>query len=184
MTKQQFDRFLEEKERNAEPQKIIDWDARKQEWLESLKSFYELTEGWLTDYIKTGKIQIESSEVQIEEEYLGRYAAASRVLKIGSDKVVLRPIGTSLIGARGRVDMDGPKGSVKFILTGKGSDGIRISISVISADAKADSSTDKRQPERVNVEWVWKIATTPPSVRFIELTADTFFDALTEVLNG
>jgi hypothetical protein len=105
------------------------------------------------------------------------------VLTIGADRVVLRPIGTLLFGVRGRVDMEGPNGTVKFILTGKRSNGIRISASAAPASGRAAAPAPESEPD-ASEEWVWKIATAPPKVRFIELTSEAFFDALMEVVNG
>lgn len=182
MTKQQFETFLEARACDVKPQNRADWEARKSEWLSSLQAFYAELEAWLSDYLKTGKIEMERSEVELEEEHLGKYRAEMRVLRIGTDLVVLRPVGTFLLGTRGRVDMEGPKGAVRFILTSKHSDGDQNSLTFTPPGEQAPASSLKNQPEPPD-EWVWKIATPPPKVRFIELTADLFFDALTEVLN-
>jgi len=183
MTKQEFETFLEAKAIEAKTPNAIDWDARKQEWLDALQRFYDEVEIWLTDYLRSAKIGMERRDVTLEEENLGAYRAESRVLTIGANRVVLRPIGAQLVGARGRVDMEGPKGTVKFILTGKHSNGIRISVSVVPPEGSAAASAREPQPES-SEEWVWKIATPPPKVRFIELTPEAFFDALMEIVNG
>ena len=107
MTKHEFETFLETKASEAKTPNTIDWGARKQEWLGSLQKFYDEVEVWLSDYLKSDKIGMEPGEVTLEEENLGVYRAQSRVLTIGADRVVLRPIGTLLFGVRGRVDMEG-----------------------------------------------------------------------------
>jgi hypothetical protein len=33
------------------------------------------------------------------------------------------------------------------------------------------------------IEWVWKISTPPPEMKFIELTQDAFFDMIISVAN-
>lgn len=182
MTKQQFDTFVETKAREPKESDSIDWEARKLEWLDALARFYREVELWLKDYVAADKIQMKSGELLLHEEYIGTYPAQTRVIIIGADRVVLKPIGTLLIGTRGRVDMEGPKGSVKFILTGKHSNGIDISLSVVDRKG-VRARKEKAQPEAPE-EWVWKIATPPPKIRFIELNAEAFFDALMEVVNG
>ena len=183
MTKQQFDTFLDTKARETSSPEPIDWDTRKKEWLSSLDTLYGEVELWLKDYVDVNKIQMKRTDVTLQEEHLGTYRAESMVLMIGTDRVLLQPIGTLLIGTRGRVDMQGPKGTVKFILTGKYSNGIHISISVAAVAGSVPNPSRTAEPEPPE-EWVWKIATQPPKVRFIELTSDTFFDALMEVVNG
>jgi hypothetical protein len=183
MTKQEFEIFLDEKEREAKNVPTIDWEARKQEWLKSLEKLYDDVNTWLKTYIESDKIRIEQGEVTLEEQHLAKYKAGTRTLYIGAEQVSLQPVGTLLIGARGRVDMEGPKGTVKFILTGKRSNGIRISMSVADSRQPAPvraSNPRQQEPE----EWVWKIATPPPKVEFIELTAEVFMGALMEVVNG
>lgn len=182
MSKEEFDRFVEAKSQQPGP-KAIDWKNRKEEWLKALNCFYSQVEQWLSEYTKAGKIEVQECNIHLYEENLGEYIAGMRTIKIGPEVAILRPIGTLIIGARGRVDLEGPKGNIKFILTGKNSNGIRISIKVIEPSNETPGSATAKEPEPEE-EWVWKIATSPPKIQFIELDQDTFFDALTEVLNG
>jgi hypothetical protein len=61
--------------------------------------------------------------------------------------------------------MNSSAGEVKFVLVEKDSKGI-----------------NTQAPEK-SAEWKWKISTTPPLIKFIELNEDSFSDALMEVLN-
>jgi hypothetical protein len=179
MEREAFKTFVEKKTNESKRVEQIDWGARKDEWLVELGNFYSIIEGYLSEFSKAGKIKIERSTVFLNEESIGRYQAESRIIRIGLDKVNLAPVGTLLIGAKGRVDMAGPRGTVRFILTGKHSNGLRISIT-INGEAEKRRGNGPKPKE----EYVWKIATPPPNVHFIELTAETFFNALTDVLNG
>jgi hypothetical protein len=105
---------------------------------------------------------------RLNEEYLGNYETKKRHLKIASQEVVFIPIGTRLFGSKGRIDMEGSAGKVKFLLTDKNS-------TIPSA---------KIQICEENVDWVWKIATPPPTIQLLELNEESFFDALMEVING
>lgn len=182
MTKEEFKKVVEEKSRAAKEAPAIDWEATKREWLENLARFYLLVEGYLAEFQTEGNVKVERSQVTITEENLGQYQAESRSILIGDDKVNLVPIGTLLIGAKGRVDMVGPAGTAKFVLTGKHSNGIRISVSVRgeTKTAQAAPAEEPAAPE----EFAWKLATPPPKVRFIDMEPETFFSALTEVVNG
>jgi hypothetical protein len=182
MTREEFAKFVEQKTLDEQSEQPINREERKQEWLKRLADFYSEVEKYLAEYIQSGKISIESSSISINEPHIGYYMAESKTILLGSDKIQLCPIGTVLIGATGRVDMIGPAGTVKFILTGKNSNGIKISIKIAGEDqtTRTPHVPKIEQPE----EYVWKIATPPPRVRFMELNPETFFNALMEVVNG
>jgi hypothetical protein len=181
MTKEEFETFLEQRGQATREAKLIDWESRKRDWLLRLGGFYSTIEGYLAHYKNSGKLKVDRSKVPLTEEHIGTYQADAMDISIGSDKVTLAPIGTLLIGARGRVDMTGPAGTVKFVLTGRHSNGIRISVPTAGENPPArEASPQPSTPE----EFMWKIATPPPKIRFIELGAETFFSALTEVVNG
>jgi hypothetical protein len=181
MTKEEFEKVLDLKARASTEAPAIDWESKKRDWLEELDKFYSTVEGYLAQFQESGKIKLEKAKILLEEEHLGQYQADSMTILLGSDKVSLTPVGTLLIGAKGRVDMVGPAGTVKFILAGKQSDGIRISMTISGEKQPArETLPNPIAPE----EFVWKIATPPPKVRFIELRPETFFSALAEVVNG
>jgi hypothetical protein len=107
----------------------------------------------------------------------GRFAFASR------DKdVVLDPVGTNLIGAKGRVDMIGDAGASQ-IRPGrqKAGRGPGVSVAIKTQDEQRQVEEEK-EPD--DVEWAWKIATPPPRIKYIEVNAESFFDALMEVINA
>jgi len=182
MTKEEFDKFVEQKSQDEKSAQSINWEKNKLEWLKQLTAFYSKVEEYLAGYIRSGQIRIKTSLVQLNEEHIGTYQAELKQISIGSDTIKLKPIGTLLIGAKGRVDMVGPAGTVKFILTGKTSNGVRISFQIIEK-GKTTKATPAPKPDAPE-EFVWKIATPPPKVRFIELEPETFFNALREVING
>jgi len=181
MTKEEFEKVLDQKARASTETPPINWEATKRDWLENLATFYSTVEGYLAQFQKSRKVRLEKANISLKEEQIGEYKANSMTIFLGSDKVTLVPIGTMLIGAKGRVDMTGPAGTVKFILTGKRSNGIRISMTISGEKRPArEALLQPVAPEK----FVWKIATPPPKVRFIDLQPETFFSALTEVVNG
>lgn len=181
MTKEEFEKFLEQKARATRQTTPIDWEARKHLWLQNLAGFYSTIEDYLAPYREAGKLKVERYSVSLTEEYLGTYPAQAVSVFIGSDKVTLVPVGTLIIGARGRVDMAGSAGKVKFLLTAKHSTGIRMSI---RDGENQPAENAPASPHAVPEEFVWKIATPPPKIRFITLAPETFFSALMEVVNG
>ncbi len=181
MTKEEFKKVLDQKVRAAKEAPKIDWNAERREWLENLACFYRKVEEYLAEFQNEGKVKLEKSTVTVTEDHLGQYEAECMSIQIGDDEVKLIPIGTLLLGAKGRVDMVGPAGTAKFVLTEKHSKGIRISVTV---RGEAKGAQEAAPPPTARDEFVWKLATPPPKVRLIELRPETFFSALTEVVNG
>lgn len=156
-----------------------DWILERDNWIERLDEFYKLAESFLSKYVDEGKIQISRSRKHINEEYIGSYEAPSLEVQIGTVEVRFDPIGTYLIGAKGRVDMHGPHGSVRFVLVPKTASAptIRV-VERDSTEQKVDS------PNPVLTEWTWKISTTPPNISYIELEEESFLSAILEVANA
>ncbi|CAN2049160.1 conserved hypothetical protein [Candidatus Magnetomoraceae bacterium gMMP-1] len=172
MGKKDLDQFIEKKSKIKKEFKEIDWENKKNEWLEYLHQFYEKVKNWLKDYKDKGVIDYDFVPTDIYEENIGQYKAEKMVLNITNEQIVFEPIGTILIGAKGRIDMKGKNGIVKFVLVNKKAKGTSAKIS-ISNDAESEK-------ER---EWQWKIATPPPSIKYIDLDNDTFSDCILDLIN-
>jgi hypothetical protein len=172
-----FDEFV--KRQQQEP---VDWAKQREEWLEKLDVLYRMIEQSLNKYIDAGEIKCEYSNIELNEEDIGTYTARKMRITIGRRVVTLTPVGTMLIGAKGRVDVVGPAGQTRFMLlnskASRPSDMISVRVSV----GKPPPSSPPSKPQEIT--WVWKIATNPPIVQFIELTKETLFQALMEVANG
>jgi len=67
--------------------------------------------GFLREYIKAGTISYGFTEIELNEPDIGIYLAKRMDIKIGRQSVSLVPLGTMLIGCKGRVDAQGPAGS-------------------------------------------------------------------------
>ena len=85
------------------------------------------------------EIEIERRPVQVTEEYLGTYEAEALALSIGNEEVVAQPVGTLLIGSSGRVDLSGPRKTLRIMLIEKGGPTLRTSIS--GSDGPIETST-------------------------------------------
>jgi hypothetical protein len=183
MSKKDFDDFIERQacKNLAEPQ--IDWDKKRDEWLGYLEQFYEMIEKLLSEYKESGKLSYQYSNKNIFEEYIGDYSVKVLNIQLGERKVILEPIGTNIISADGRVDLIGVNGKIKFVLINKNYSApspIKVTIKV-EGESEIDNQ-DIQAPEQIDL--VWKIATPPPRIKYMELDQDTFFDALLEVVGG
>jgi len=56
-----------------------------------------------------------------------------------------------------------------------------LSVAIEPRDKQREVEQEK---EADGIEWAWKIATPPPRIKYIEVNAESFFDALMEVINA
>jgi len=159
MPNRKFEEFLEAQHRPLP----MDTNERRTWWLDRLDEFYARIDSFLKDYTHSQRISISRMKLQINEELTGPYDATALIVHVGSNEINLRPIGTFLIGARGRVDLIGPMGKVHFVLV----------------EQDAQSPTDGSSPS-----WEWKISTRPPKIKYFDVNREVFLDALMEVVNG
>jgi len=180
MGKTDFEEYLRKQDADTEIEAQVDWGKQRDEWLEYLETFYKKVKGWLSKYKDSG-VTCEDREKNIDEDHIGKYRARSLHIHVRNKEVVLDPVGTNLIGAKGRIDMIGNAGTVRFLLVDRNLTGQRISVT-----ARTESEPDRRETEGKDeqIEWVWKIATPPPRIKHVDINADSFFDALMEVINA
>ena len=92
MTKEEFDKFVEQKTRDEKPAHPIDWKKKKLEWLERLGDFYSEVEKYLEEYIQSGKIKIETSKISINEPDIGTYMAVTGFQRLGRNMIFCQSI--------------------------------------------------------------------------------------------
>jgi hypothetical protein len=178
MSKKHFDEFIDKKIKEKTEEKIIDWNARRDEWLLYLSQFYDRVENFLDEYKRDGKLSLQYNNKEIIEEQIGSYSAKTLEIHLGNDRVKLDPIGTILIGATGRIDLIGANGKIKFVLVDR-----KLSVPQIKFNVWIEGEEHPQEDKEVqDIELEWKIATPPPRIKYIDLEQDTFFDALMEVI--
>ena len=156
----------------------VDWDQQREEWLRQLEQFYKLVEEFMREYLDQDKVRLRRGTKKLNEECVGDYSVETIALDIGANRIIFDPIGTNLIGARGRVDMQSAKGTVKFVLVPADATGVGWRTHTF------DGPEPIPEPFEPVENWTWKIATPPPRVRCVELCKDSFQDAIMEVVNG
>jgi hypothetical protein len=182
MDVKEFDEFVKRQQEAASGIASVDWDGERKEWLDYLDKLYKKIESLLHKYVSAGQIQLGYGQIDLNEENLGSYAAKQMVLRIGPKSVVLEPIGTFLIGSKGRVDITGPAGKAQLLLVDSKASGPASLIHVrIGVGGKLPAPPT--EPSR-KIKWEWKIVTRPPERRFIEVTQQTLFQLIMEVANG
>jgi hypothetical protein len=174
----EFSDFVK-KQTEAAKQPPIDWQAKKDEWLDRLAQLYKQVEDYLDEFTRAGQIKLATHSVVITEEYIGTYHADAMTIQIGARQVELRPIGTLLIGSAGRVDMVGPGGSAKIVLTPTELQAPTFRVSIRTPD---DAGAKTSVPE--DIDWVWKLVELRPSMHYLTLDQESFRSAVMEVVGG
>ena len=180
MATSDFSAFIEEQTTLPTGEPEVDWEQQREEWLQYLGQFYRLVEEFMGEYVHQNKVRLRRGTKKLNEEFIGEYAADTMALDIGPNSIIFDPVGTNLIGAKGRVDMQGAKGVVKFVLVPEDATTIGWQVHVtVGADPLPEL-----KPAKPVEKWEWKIATPPPKVRCVELCRESFQDAVMEVVNG
>lgn len=179
MTNQSFDDFVNQRSKASEKNEI-NWEAKLNDWKRYLSIFHEKVEKFLKSYIESEQLTLKKRSIGLLEEYIGSYEVDALDIFLGDTKITFTPIGTNLIGAKGRVDMKGPRGTVKFVLVPKDSSGPKISVQV---RIQGEEAPVKEEVKPIT-DWEWKISTPPPRINYIELEEESFKTALMEVVNG
>lgn len=179
-----FDEFVRRQQERTSPNASIDWRKERDSWIQHLNELYSRIESFLNKYISAKQILREYREIEMNEEYVGSYKVRQMTIRLGRQEVRIVPMGTMLIGAKGRVDVVGPAGRAQILLVdskaGRATDLIRVDVAIGGKPRpKLSSRTEPKE-----LTWEWRIVGRPPDTRFIELTQETFFQLVMEVANG
>lgn len=186
MSRTEFDEFVKRQQREESSASKVDWDAERDQWLESLNALYAQIEKFLQAYISAGQARYEYRDVALNEQDLGSYVAREMILHFGRQQVKLIPIGAMLIGTKGRVDVNGPAGTARLTLIGKDVTDARqlLNVTVTGFGKEKSLRPSVGNRPREPMTRVWKIASRPPEMKFTELTQEAFFEMILEVANA
>jgi hypothetical protein len=182
MTRQSdFDAFVQRQQELQKQPEAFNPDRELRRWRQDLTTLYKKIEGYLKKYVDGGAAAISYAKVTLNEEFAGTYEVQKMRLSIGPSIVTFTPVGTMLIGARGRVDVQGPHGRGRLVLIGKD---VTSAHQMIRVTVSETPRSPRPHPDPGSIEWIWKISTLPPEMKFIDLTEDTFFDMILAIANG
>jgi len=111
---QKLAEFLSKKQKAAE---VIDWDERRNAYLQAVQDLYRQIQTLLADPLELGTVKFRLVPKQLSENYIGSYSVDDLVLVIGGEQVRFSPQGRNIVGALGRVDVVGERGEAVLILT-------------------------------------------------------------------
>ena len=179
-----FDIFVQQEQQKTKfaAEDLFDPERERKEWLSYIDDLYRMVAAFLKDYIAADHVAITYRDATINEEYVGDYMVRQMLIAIGTKVIRLEPIGTFLIGSKGRVDVVGPILQAQLMLVDSrvknALEMVRVSTNIDGIPA-ALSSTKSRKPD-----WVWRLITRPPERRIVELSQETFLALLVEIGNG
>lgn len=113
--------FLKSKAHSAQDETALspmDWQDRKKKWLQHIDDLYGQIKGWLESLEKETILSFIDSEITLDEPPLGPYNVKILTIVIGGQRISFVPKGTLIVGAQGRVDIQGHKGMRTIILIG------------------------------------------------------------------
>ena len=100
----------------AGPEIEIDWNKKKNQWLNHIAQLYKMIHKWIAPLESDGTVRLQTSSESLEEDYIGQYQVDVLTLLIGKQHVEFHPKGTLIIGANGRIDVRGQRGIRTLVL--------------------------------------------------------------------
>lgn len=184
MSKSEFDAFVQRQQVKQQEEEAFDPKQQLDQWLGYLDVLYKKISEYLQSYVDKETAKIEYRETSLSEEFIGSYVAREMLLRIGRSTVTFTPVGTMLIGMKGRVDVQGPRGSARLTLVSKGlvfpHQLVRVTVRRPEDPVPPPPSSD----EIKEIEWTWKIMSPPPETKFIDLTQEEFFRMVLSVADA
>jgi hypothetical protein len=90
-----------------------DWTAKRDAWTDAVHRLYKKI---LEEYLSTVKdVEVQQAEKTITENYIGEYRVPELTLRVGDEQVVFSPIGVNIVGAKGRMDVQGDRGDATIV---------------------------------------------------------------------
>jgi hypothetical protein len=180
MQNKDFDKFVA-RQQGTSLDTNIDWAGMRDEWLRNLDSLYREIVGFLREYIDAGSISYSFSDMELIEENIGKYLAKRMDIKIGRQLVSLVPVGTLLVGSKGRVDAVGSTGSALILLLDKRA---KSAADLIQVRVSIKGSPPPLAPRKELISWAWKIVVKAAKSRFVDLEKESFLALLMEIANA
>ena len=108
--------LVQKKQKQAGAIEGIDWDDRRNKFLDAVNGLYKQIETELDEPIKQKTVTAQRRQKLLTENYIGTYSVDDLVLVIGGEQVRFSPRGRNIVGAAGRVDVIGERGEATLIL--------------------------------------------------------------------
>lgn len=94
----------------------IDWNERRDKYIDAVKNLYNQVEQVLAEPIAQKIVTPQRREKDLSENYIGTYSIDDLILLVGDEQVRFSPRGRNIVGASGRVDVLGERGEATLIV--------------------------------------------------------------------
>ncbi|WP_165224204.1 hypothetical protein [Aquisphaera insulae] len=111
-------KLIDRKRKQSADGPRINWDDRRDAYVTAVDHLYALIENILAAPLRDGAVQVQRRPKNLEEAYIGSYRIEDLVLFFGDEQVRFSPQGRNILGAEGRVDVLGERGTATLILNG------------------------------------------------------------------
>ncbi|MGA2619569.1 MAG: hypothetical protein ABSF26_18320 [Thermoguttaceae bacterium] len=117
MAQDQLQKFFQEKKEKSKPADI-DWGAKRDAWITAVNDLYRTIED---GYLKAAKADVEITrrDKVVRENSVGEYHIPELVLGVGDEEVLFSPKGVNIVGAMGRIDIEGERGEATVVWQGE-----------------------------------------------------------------
>lgn len=176
-----FDSFVQ-KQQDKKTELNEFWGRERDQYIDYVNKAYEAIEEFLADWTSNGSVTIQYHDHEIHEENTGVYNVRKCIIAIGSKFIALTPIGTQLIGTKGRIDISGVFGRSRMILADKDATGLRFK--VLHVDPNDPEAVKKDLPPEKEIDWTWKIVSNPPNMKFDDFNRENFLSKIMEISNA
>jgi hypothetical protein len=184
MGKRAFDEYIDTIQKTTSDEDF--YKKELDEWKQYLGILYnKITHDWLKDYITKDIVRVTFKDKRIYEEFSGEYEVPALYLSFSGKTISFDPIGTMLIGGKGRVDVSGKNGKVSFILVDKNLTGPNIQVKIFTSDKeRKEYEKMKKAVQLAEIEWEWKVLLNKNQMYYVELDEETFFDIILGLIDG
>lgn len=104
--------FLRQQKNADSPRRRV---QRQKEWLDAVEGLLRHIRSWLAEAQREKLIKIQPDKIKITEANLGTYSAPCLILTAAGKTVKVKPIGSTIIGADGRGDIESANGTFLFL---------------------------------------------------------------------
>lgn len=111
-----FESFVREAVKEDEGHQKFDAQKEINIWTRKLDELIHIARQSRDSFIADGTLGFAIEPFPMREEQLGAYEAKRVRIVLGSKVAELKPVGSMMVGARGRVDLIGRKGVARIVL--------------------------------------------------------------------
>jgi hypothetical protein len=150
----ELETFFRHKKAHYETQRVaINREKQQKIWLTGLNQLYTEINGWLSVPIQEQIVIVSYEETTLVEDFVNPYVVKNLYINVGTESVILKPMGMNVIGAMGRVDMVGEEGIIMLVLL-----------------------------KQENEEYQWHIVIRTTPHQYFPLLKESFTDALVQIM--